>query len=181
MAIKYLSALLVSSVLSFSATAAFAESSQPLEMNFSCQVKEGIPTTVAQKVHGNKSVSVFHWKSEALPDSADAQQLCDRVSAKLEDYSAQGYDLSTIGFTSSEMAGLPSICAAGEDGDCSVVLFTLSPAEKPIDAANDVLTAILNKDLQGNQVKPRNNIRGVQSITYQVNIWSLLGFQKLVK
>jgi hypothetical protein len=171
---------LVTSLLSLAASSVSAESSQSPEMSFSCQLKEGVPTTVAQETDGNKSVSVFHWKEEVLPHSADAKQLCDRVSAKLEDYAAQGYDLSTIGFTSSEMAGLPSICAAGENGDCSLVLFTLSPTEKPIDAANKVLTAILDKDLQGNQLTPKNT-RGVQSITYQVNIWSLLGFQKLIK
>jgi hypothetical protein len=178
--IKHLSVLLVTSLLSLAASSVSAESSQSPEMSFSCQLKEGVPTTVAQETDGNKSVSVFHWKEEALPHSVDAKQLCERVSAKLEDYAAQGYDLSTLGFTSSEMAGLPSICAAGESGDCSVVLFTLSPTEKPIDAANKVLTAILDKDLQGNQLALAST-RGVQSITYQVNIWSLLGFQKLIK
>lgn len=179
MKIKHLSTLLVTSTLAFGVTPAIAESSQPSSLSFSCQTEDGVPTTIARASDSDVLVPVFHWKNEALPQPADARQLCDSVSAKLEDYSAQGYDLSAIGFRSDEQAGLPAICAVGEDKTCNLVLFTLAPAEKPVDAANEVLTAILDKNLQTNQIK--SNDRGVQSISYQVNFWSLLGFPKFIK
>ena len=176
---KYISACLATGLLALGASSSWAESSSVSKPNFSCQVNEGIPTTVAHKSSGESVLPVFHWKTEALPTSMDAQQLCDRVSAKLEDYSTQDYDLSNVGFSSAEQAGLPAICATGKDnGDCSLVLFTLAPADNPVNRANEVLTAILDKSLQTNKLVSSD--RGVQSFSYQVNFWDMLGL-KLIK
>ena len=170
---KYVSACLATGLLALGASSSRAESSSVSKLNFSCQINEGIPTTVAQKSGEEDTLPVFHWKNEALPNSIDPQQLCARVSAKLEDHSAQGYDLSTVGFSSAEQAGLPAICATGKDnGDCSLVLFTLAPADNPVNRANEVLNAILDKSLQSN--KRVSSDRGVQSIAYQVNFWEVL-------
>lgn len=173
---KYISACLATGLLSLGASSSWAESSSVAKLNFSCQNNQGIPTTVAQKSGSETVVPVFHWKNEALPTSMDAKQLCDRVSAKLEDYSAQDYDLSTLGFSSAEQAGLPAICATGKDnGDCSLVLFTLAPTDNPVNSANEVLDAILDRSLQSN--KHVSSDRGVQSISYQVNLWDILGLK----
>lgn len=178
MKIKYIGLLLTTSVLTLGTNPSWAETSSESRLNFNCQVNEGIPTTVARQANSEVSVPVFHWKSEALPDSSDAKQLCDRVAAKLEDYSAQGYDLSNIGFGSAEQVGLPAICATGGvDGDCSLVLFTLAPAEQPVDVANDVLSAILDKRLQSNKRVSKDGKRGVQSYSYEVNFLTLLGLK----
>ncbi len=173
---KYISACLATGLLALGASSSWAESASVSKLNFSCQVNEGIPTTVAQKSGGEDTLPVFHWKNEALPTSIDPQQLCDRVSAKLEDHSARGYDLSTFGFSSAEQAGLPAICATGkDDGDCNLVLFTLAPADNPVNKANEVLNAILDKSLQSN--KRVSSDRGVQSISYQVNILHMFGLK----
>ncbi len=181
MKIKHLSVLLASGFLTLGASPTMAESSESNELSFSCQVNQGIPTTMAQQTDGKTSVPVFHWKNDVLPSSANAEQLCNSVSAKLEDYSAQGYDLSSLSFGASEEAGLPAICAnTSESRGCSKVLFTLAPAEKPEIVADEVLTAILDKNLQQKPVK--FNDRGVQSTSYQVNLLSLLGLDlKLFK
>lgn len=178
MKIKYISALLTTSAIVLGASSGWAETSSEPRLNFACQIKEGVPTTVAQKADGDISVPVFHWKNEALPVESDAQQLCARVSAKLEDYSAQGYDLSNIGFGGAEQVGLPAICTTGGvNQDCSLVLFTLAPAEQPVRVANEVLSAILDKNLQGNKRVSKDGKRGVQSFSYEVDFWQMLGLK----
>jgi hypothetical protein len=176
MTIKQMSALLASSALVLGTTPAFAESSQSPNLSFSCQTG-AVPTTVAQTPKGN--VPVFNWKSEALSGSADAEQLCNQVAAKLQEYSAQGYNLSTISFNGLDQGGLPAICIAGQPQECDKLLFTLSPTERPADEADRVLTAILDKNLQGEKMESRD--RGIMSTSYQVDFWSLLGFPKLLK
>ena len=178
MTVKHLSALLATSALALAATPVLGESSQSPDFNFACQ-NGNIPTTVAQTADGKVLGPVFHWKSEALPATADAEQLCNRVAAKLQDYSAQGYDLSSISFNSGEQAGLPAICASGETLGCDVVLFTLAPAEKPTEEADAVLSSVLDKSLQGQ--KRQSNDRGIMTTSYKVDFWSLFGFPKLVK
>lgn len=175
MNIKHLSAILASGALVVAATPAFAESSQSPELSFACQTGE-VPTTVAQTADGNRPV--FNWKSEEL-SGADVEQLCNQVAAKLQEYSAQGYNLSTISFNGLDQGGLPAICVAGQPQECDKLLFTLSPTERPADEAERVLTAILDKSLQGERVQSRD--RGIMSTSYQVDFWSLLGFPKLLK
>ena len=173
---KYLSALLVTGAIALGTSPAMADSSDAPQLNFSCQVTEGIPTTVAQPVGSEEKLPIFHWNDEALSlkSSSSPQQLCNSVSAKLEDYSAQGYDLSQISFIGTEQAGLPVICANTAGGpECSKVLLTLGAAEQPAIVANDVVTAILDPSLQ--QDKEVYKDRGVQSTSYQVNFWQLLG------
>ena len=178
MTIKHLSALLATSALAVAATPAFAESSQLPDVNFACQTGD-VPTTVAQTADDSVSKPIFHWKSDVLPGSLNAEQLCNSVAAKLEDYSAKGFDLSSIKFNSGEQAGLPAICASGEARGCDLVLFTLAPAKEPFKVANDVLNDILDKSLQGEKREYR--VRGIQSTSYQVDFWSLFGFPKFLK
>lgn len=177
---KYLSAIVVTGAITIGAVPVFAESSSALKLNFSCQVVDGVPTTLAQASGNKVTMPVFHWKQEALaPHSYDTpQQLCDHATAKLEDYSAQGYDLSEISFIGAAQSGLPSICASTKNGDCSKVLLTLSSTEKPDVVAKDIVDAIIAKNLK--QFKQEGfNDRGLQSTSYQVNFWSLLGLKFL--
>ena len=180
---KYLSAILVTGAMVFGAAPAISESSEVSELNFFCQEVNGVPTTLAQADGNEVKMPVFHWKQEALaPHSYDTpQQLCDRATAKLEDYSAQGYDLSEVSFIGAAQSGLPSICASStRNGDCSKVLLTLSSTEKPDVVAKDIVDSIIAKDLR--QFKQEGfNDRGLQSTSYQVNFWSLLGLKLLSK
>ena len=146
---------------------------QSSEATISCQENEGIPTTIAKTKNGNLQ-PIFHWKSEALPAETDPEQLCNTASQQLENYVDSSNDLSSVNFKSTKLDKIPIICATGKSNDCNLVLITLPPAEKPVEAANLVLESILEPKLQNN--KFISNERGVQSIYYKINLWQLLGF-----
>lgn len=175
---KCLSALLATGAIAL-ATPVLANSPDEPSLNFSCQLTEGIPTTVAQSSESEIQQPIFHWKQEALTSkSSDSpEQLCQMVSEKLENYSAEGYDLSSINFVGTEQGGLPVICANAGETDCSKILVSLHPTaeSQAANVAKDVVSSILDKDLQSNKFESR--ARGVQSISYQVDFWSLLGLR----
>ena len=143
------------------------------EVVFSCQSNEGSLTTVA-KTNDGLSHPVFYWNKDQEITFSNPQQLCDSVSQKLNDYLAEGKDLSSVTFKAQEQMGLPAICVAEEYQQCSLLLFTLKPSPRPYDFAHQALAAILDQDLQTSPIKSQN--RGVQSIAYKVNFWQLLGW-----
>jgi len=72
---------------------------------------------------------------------------------------------------------LPVICANAGESECSKVLLTLhatSESEAAV-VAKDVVNSILDKDLQLNKFE--SQARGVQSISYEVDFWSLFGLR----
>lgn len=170
MNLKYLSPILAASAIAVGATSVLSESTVTQEQKIFCESNNGTPTTVAM-VQG-ETKPIFHWRSDALPPSANPQELCQNVSTKLENYPAQENQLS---FGSYDQGGLPAICAEATPGKCNLVLFTLAPAENPIEEGNRVLEGILDSNLQKN--KQISNARGVQSISYPVTFWQLLGFR----
>ncbi|AFZ37218.1 hypothetical protein Sta7437_3722 [Stanieria cyanosphaera PCC 7437] len=167
MSIKNLSPILAAGAIALSAIPAFGESTQSSNRNVFCQVNNGIPTTVAN-VQGEIK-SIFHWRNEVLPKSANAQQLCNSVSAKLANYS------SLKGFGGHDQGGLPTICAENSPGECSLVLFTLAPTDNAIDESERVLAGILDSGLAKD--KQVSNARGIQSTYYPVDFWYLLGLK----
>ena len=171
---KHLSALLLTGAISLGAAPAIAESSETRQVSFSCQVNNGVPTTVAQDAEG-KNLTVFNWKEDALAYKTPStpKELCDDVTAKLDAYSAD-YDFSKVTFVGTEEFCLPTVCAATEKNKCSKVLFTLAPTNQPVIDADTVVTAILSPDLQGN--KKVYNYRGIQTTSYEVNFWDLFRF-----
>ncbi|MBE9044367.1 hypothetical protein IQ255_08115 [Pleurocapsales cyanobacterium LEGE 10410] len=175
---KHLSALLVTGTMAALASPVMADSADVPELNFSCQITEGIPTTVAQPAGSEVRQPIFHWRDDAIAylSSSTPQQMCDGVAAKLEEYSNQGYDLSKINFIGTEQAGLPVICAntAGSP-ECSKVLLTLTPIEQAANVADRVVSEILDESLKQQKQVVASNKRGVQSTSYQVDFWSLLG------
>ena len=159
------------------ASSTVANAADTPEFSFSCQVKEGVPTTVAQSVDGSSEMPVFHWKAEALDNrtSSSPDELCSSVSQKLADLSAE-YDISNISFIGTEQAGVPMICANTDSQECGNVLFTLNKTtEKPSVVAGNVVDSILAQNLQPE--KKEFSTRGIQSFAYQVNFWSLLGLK----
>ncbi|MGD1920739.1 MAG: COP23 domain-containing protein [Pleurocapsa sp.] len=170
----HISTLLVTGAISLAASPAIADLSDVPQFNFACQITDGVPTTVAQSTDGEKTLSVFNWKQDALASKtlSSPKELCDNVTAKLEGYSADGYDLSHISFVGTQInEGLPAICATTGRGKCSKVLFTLKPANNSETVAQDVVAAILNPELQDKKIE--FNDRGVQSTSYQVDFWDL--------
>ena len=174
---KRLSAILAVGTMTV-ATSTVANSAETPQLNFTCEVSQGVPTTVAQYAGDDTKLSIFHWKEEvvASKSSSSPQQLCNMVSEKLENYSAQGYDLSKLSFVGTAQGGLPVICAntAGVP-ECSKVLLTLAPAEQADIVADEVVSGIIDKDLPHQKEIVGSNDRGVQSFAYQVDFWSLLG------
>ncbi len=158
----------------FLATPAIANPPDHPQLNFSCQVTEGVPTTIAQFVGSEVQLPIFHWKPEVLtmnlPDTPE--QLCNLVAKKLEDYSAQGYDLSRINFIGTQQNNLPILCANVGGSNCSKVLLTLRPVEQPALVADNLVNTILDENLRLKKSEYRST--EVQSISYQVDFWSLL-------
>ena len=123
---KQLSAFLLTGAISLVAAPAIAESSDAPKLSFACQVNNGVPTTVAQDAEG-QTHTVFSWKADALAYKTPStpKELCDNVTAKLENYSAEGYDLSQITIVGTEALQLPAICAnSGGSKECKKMLFT---------------------------------------------------------
>ena len=174
---KYLSSLLTTAALALGmilvveVPTVASEASAPV---FSCQLNEGSLTTVATTNDGARQ-PVFHWNQDQVTTLANPQQLCDSVSQKLNNYLADGNDLSSVTFKAQEQMGLPAICIAQEYKECSVLLFTLEPSSRPRTFANNTLASILDQNLQTSPIKYRD--RGVQSTAYKVNFWQLLGWK----
>ncbi len=166
---KYLLALLTTTAM-FLATPAITNPPDDPQLNFSCQVIEGVPTTIAQFAGSEIQLPIFYWKPEVLtmnlPDTP--QQLCNLVAEKLEDYSTQGYDLSTINFIGTHQNNFPIICANVEGTSCSKVLLILRPAEQPVLVADNLVNAIFAQNLQLKKFEYINT--EVQSISYEVSI-----------
>ena len=176
---KYLSSLLTTTALALgmnlvfgvSTVASEQVSTVASEQIFACQSNGREITTVAQ-TNDSEGLPVFHWNRDAIPNLDNPQQLCDSVSQKLNDYLAEGNDLSSVTFKAQVVMGLPAICVAGKNEQCDRLLFTLKPAAKPDLTANNALAAILDKDLQTSSTTSAS--RGYQSTSYNVNLWQLL-------
>ncbi|MEL6579070.1 MAG: COP23 domain-containing protein [Cyanobacteria bacterium J06621_12] len=172
---NFVPVLLTAGVLAI-ATSTVANSADAPEFSISCQMVDGVHTTVAQSGENETQVSIFHWKEEALANrtSNTPEELCNEVSQELADYSLD-YDFSNISFIGTAQGGLPTICANAGGRGCGNTLFTLDKTtEEPAVVAGNVVDAILAQNLQPE--KSKLVTRGVQSISYQVNFWSLLGF-----
>ena len=168
---EYLSPLLTTTALALGMNLALGVPTIASKPVCACQSKGRELTTVAQTDDG-KGLSVFHWNREALPNLDNPQQLCDSVSQKLNNYFADGNDLSSVTFEAQVRMGLPAICVAEQNEHCAQLLFTLEPSTRPELAANNALVSILDKDLQTSPIKSAS--RGYQSTAYKVNLWQLL-------
>ena len=165
-------------------TAIASNSTLASDLAFSCQSNEGTPTTIAKNSSGTEQ-PIFHWKLDEASISNTPEELCNSVTQKLNTYATEGNDLSALTFKPAsvmsedeEMTSLPAICVAGEGEPCKLPLFTLEPAENSLNnesVASNALNSILDPALQANPVKSPGRDRGVQSTSYQVNIWDLLG------
>lgn len=171
MKLRSFSPLLATAAVVLSATAAFSESSTNNSKKVFCSAQNGTPTTIALTKDGTQ-MPIFHWRSEAVSEVANSQQLCHEVASKLNNYASSGRNLSS--FQVHEEGGLPAICAEETVGRCSVVLFTLAPETTLVDA-NTVLENILDSKLKANKVV--SNQRGVQGTYFPVDVWQLLGWK----
>ncbi len=177
MSFKYLSSLLATSVLAVTAVPAWAEAELSLDLSFSCQVQNEVPVTLVQ-AQGNQQ-PIFHWNNNNLPESIDSELACNEVAQRLDYHAARGYDMTNLSFIGSQQGGLPAICATQDSRDCSILLLTLAPTEKPQESARLLLSSIIDKDLSANKIEL--NDRGLQSTVYPVSIFQLIFGRKLLK
>ena len=177
MSFKPLSPLLAVSVLAVSTVPAWGESEFPIDLSFSCQVENGIPVTVVQGEGSQQSI--FHWDSANLPESIDSEVVCNEVAIKLDSHVVTESDMTNLKFIGSQQGGLPAICATQDARECSVLLLTLAPTEKPPETARLFLSSIIDKDLTADRVEL--NDRGFQSTVYPANLWTLVLGRKFLK
>lgn len=170
MKIKYLSPILASIAIALTVNPAFTTSTNSPNETIYCQSNSEVPTTIAKRANG-EDLTIFHWRNEVLPEYLNPLQLCEEVSAQLQDYANKGYQLSS--FQTHDMKGLPIICAEEIPGECSRVLFTLYATNNQQES-NLLLGQILDEGVKGEQIISIE--RGVQFYGYKVSFWSLLGF-----
>jgi hypothetical protein len=176
---KYLSVFLAAGTMAI-ATPALANSADAPKFSFSCQTVEGVPTTVAQTTDSKNQIAIFNWRQEALANktAASPETLCNNVAQKLGDYAADS-DLSNISFVGTTTTlgdDVPTICANNGGAECGKVLFTLDKTtDKASTVAGNLVDSILAKNLRPE--KTTLTTRGVQSIQYSVNFWTLLGLK----
>ncbi len=166
----YFSPVVAAVAIALGATSALGESTPTQEKTIFCETSSGTPTTMAKTAEGG-SLPIFHWRTDALPEYLNSEQLCQDVSDKLQTYSSEGGRVSS--FKTHEQAGLPAVCAEETAGNCSLVLFTLEPSDNLVES-NRILDSILDSNLK--QDKFYSTERGVQSHGYKVKLWSLLGW-----
>lgn len=167
-----LSSLLTTATLAFGMTLVVGVSAKAVDPVFSCQLNEDSLTTVVTTNDG-LSQPVFHWNRAGVNNLANRQQLCNSVSQKLNNYLAEGNNLSSVTFKPQESMGLPAICLTEQDKKCSLLLFTLEPSSTPRILANNTLSLILDENLQTSPIKLQE--RGFQGTAYKVNFWQLIG------
>ena len=95
-------------------------------ISFSCEIRSGVPTTLAQTPRGK--IPVIRWVSNYFSDSGfDPQKRCEDVTTKFQNYSNQGIlSYITTGIENRQEV----ICVSGkEGGSCNGTLFTLKPQE----------------------------------------------------
>jgi hypothetical protein len=170
MKLKYISPILAVVTLTLTAASVLSASNTTEKKTIYCETSSETPTTMAKTLDGGK-LPIFHWRTEALPDYLNPEELCTQVSEKLQTYSTQGYQLSS--FQTHKQNGLPVICAEETVGNCNLVLFTLEPS-KTLSESNRLLDKILDDSLKGEEISSTE--RGVQFHGYKVNFWDLLGF-----
>jgi|GEM_PF-6766567 len=174
MKIEYLSllSLFATSMMVVIPDPAYGESAIASEKTFFCQDNVTVPTTLAKTTNG-ENVTIFNWHSEAFSPNANLQEICHEVSEKLENYLASEKDLSIGNFSTMQMDNIPAICLTNTDNDCNLVLFTLEPKTEAIASANLVLDSILNPQFK--EQKVASSKRCIQSNTYNIKLWELLG------
>ena len=137
-------------------TPVWGESANKSDITFSCQDERGIPNTIAKNKQG-KTQTVFYWNKDIFPDTSDTLELCNNVSEKLNNYTAEGKDLSLFVLQANEQIGLPTVCATETGVDCDLVLFTLAPTEEPIYTAGETLRGILHQEVSETSLHATRN------------------------
>ena len=112
---------------------------QARSRDFFCELRGGIPITMAQTEEGK--IPIIYWKSKDLPKDLTPQSRCEQVSAKFQAAQDNGLlNYLSIGSTN----GVQVICISDRlNGECLDTLFTLNRGSDP----KKILKSLL--DLRG--------------------------------
>lgn len=121
-------ALLTASALALSVSACNSSSSTSQKVTFSCGIKKGIPTTVAQT--SQSEIPLIRWVSDFGSEVGyTPEKRCEEVSQRFQQYYNQGIlNFVTTGRENNQNI----ICVSSKDGGaCQGLLFTLKPSDNP--------------------------------------------------
>lgn len=121
-------ALLTASALALSVSACDRISSPSEKVTFSCAIKNGVPTTVAQS--SRPDIPVIRWVSDFGDEVGyTPQKRCEEVSNRFQQYYNQGV-LNFV--TTGRQNNQNIVCVSSEKGGaCQGLLFTLKPNDNP--------------------------------------------------
>ena len=176
---QYLFSVATSFTVALGMFAVAGKSVSASDASFHCLSNQETPTTVVKTSNGAEQ-AIFHWNLDAQSVSKTSEELCNSVTQKLNNYMAEGNDLSSLTFNASRFFGddqnlgsLPAVCISSEAEPCKLAVFTLRLSDDPR-IASAALDSILDPALQSTAVKPKKSDRGFQSTKYKVNFWDLL-------
>jgi Circadian oscillating protein COP23 len=105
----------------------FESDSNVSNVNISCQLSEGIPTTVIQS-SARRSTKLIQWRSTDYPGNLSPKEQCNQVSARLQKAVIRGNIILTTG----NRNGRNVVCTTSKiGGSCEAILFTISPGKNP--------------------------------------------------
>ena len=131
------------------AAAPAQESTSARGMNFICDTSSDTPITIARisLEDSQEERPMLHWKKEYFPSRSQAEELCQQVAAKLQNY-YENDELKNFALASGWVDGQPVVCIEQtKDSDCTQdrVLFTLETTNKPGNALYEMLAADLQE------------------------------------
>ncbi|MGK7901476.1 MAG: COP23 domain-containing protein [Hormoscilla sp.] len=173
MKMKLWSPVLAGAVIIMSAASAIGQSQSP-GIKFTCEMRNGIPTTMATDSQA-KSQAVFHWQADPWFHNQSPEQLCQEVSKKLQSYYDGGGQGSS--FNVHKMPGInrPAICVEvevesnSEETSCSRRLFTLA-SNYSQEESEKVLDSILDSKLKTAFSQERGDHRRIGRVPF----WTML-------
>ena len=152
-----------------------AQSASAPSITYSCESRESGLSLIARPFGEGSAIDereVFNWSG--LPTTANANQICQRVQAKLQQYAShQGI----YGFAVYPIAGKPSVCLDQQATDrCTQVLFDSQHLNQP-NASEAEMVALLNKIISPQFVldenQPTDPTRTYQSGSIHVPLWRM--------
>jgi len=155
-----------------------AQSTSNLSLTYSCESRESGLALMARPSGEGRSmdeVAVFNWSG--LPTTANANQICQRVQGKLQQYASNSEIHNIYGFAVYEINGKPSVCLDQQATDsCTQVLFDSHDINQP-NASEAEIVAVLNNILPPQFVSHENQqidpTRTNQSGSFHVPLWRM--------
>lgn len=155
-----------------------AQSASNLSITYSCESRESGLSLIARLSAEGSSIKereVFNWSR--LPSTANANDICQRVQDKLQQYASKQGIHDIYGFAVYDIHGKPSVCLDQQATDeCMQVLFNSQHINQP-DASAPEMVAILNNILspqvRENENQPTDPTRTRQSGSFHVPLWRM--------